>query len=401
MKKIIAFIILAVLTLTLSVGCGKTEISDDSHEPTPSIVTDEKTKLICDLAPTQSNNRNSEGAFIALTDGRLLFAYSRYSDSGFDDGATADIYAMISEDDGDTFGEPFPLWTHEQAQADNVMSVSFLRMNNGDLGMFYLAKRNVDQCLLYLIRSADEGKTWSQPILCSGDTGYYVGNNDRVVRLKDGRLIFPTALHGVNCEIDENGNKTLKSLKPGQLVVYGSDDDGFTWRALNTPITIPISAGCTTGIQEPGVLELSDGRLWCWIRTDAGRQYETYSSDGGKTWSTPLPSQFTSAISPLSMKRLITNNIIAIWNPVPVYNGRSQYYGKVWLAARTPLSYAISRDGGKTFSKPIDIETDPNRGFCYVAIHQTKDAILLAYCAGGIEDNDCRNRLRITKLYLD
>jgi hypothetical protein len=101
------------------------------------------------------------------------------------------------------------------------------------------------------------------------------------------------------------------------------------------------------------------------------------------------------------MKRLVTNNIIAIWNPVPVYNGRSQYYGKVWLAARTPLSYAISRDGGKTFSKPIDIETDPNRGFCYTAIHQTKDAILLAYCAGGIEDNDCRNRLRITKLYLD
>ena len=96
------------------------------------------TKHICDLAPSTDNNRNSEGAFIQLNDGRILFAYSRYSDAGFDDGATADIYAIISADNGNSFGNPFPIWTHEQAQADNVMSVSFMRMNNGDLGMFYL-----------------------------------------------------------------------------------------------------------------------------------------------------------------------------------------------------------------------------------------------------------------------
>lgn len=399
MKKIATFLLVLLLIVGTVAGCADGRKSENNDTSVSSANT-EKTKMICELIPTEINNRNSEGAFITLRDGRLLFAYSHYGAEGFDDGAVADIYAIVSEDDGETFCEPFPFWTHEQAQADNVMSISFLRMNNGDLGMFYLAKRDADQCLLYLIRSTDEGENWSEPVLCSDETGFYVGNNDRVIRTESGRLLFPTALHEVNCEIDEKGNKIVKTLEPGKLIVYGSDDDGFTWRALHAPISIPTSRGCTTGVQEPGVIELTDGRLWCWIRTDSGRQYETFSSDGGETWSTPLPSAFSSAVSPLCMKRLSSGHLLAVWNPVPVYNGISQYHGKVWLAARTPLSYAISRDGGNTFSKPIAIETDPNRGFCYTAIHETKNGILLAYCAGGVEDGDCRNRLRITKLYL-
>lgn len=399
MKKIVIFLLALTIIFSTVAGCHRITEPETDNIPVSSTGT-EKTKLIYELIPTEDNNRNSEGAFLELKDGRILFAYSRYGTGGFDDGAVADIYAILSEDNGNTFGEPFPFWTHEQAQADNVMSVSLMRMNNGDLGMFYLAKRDGAQCLLYLIRSTDEGQTWSNPVLCSGEEGFYVGNNDRVIRTQTGRLVFPTALAEATCEIDEKGNKVVKSLTPGQLVVFGSDDDGLSWRALNEPVSIPVSRGCTTGVQEPGILELSDGRLWCWIRTDAGRQYETFSTDGGETWSAPLPSAFTSAISPLCMKRLSTGNLLAIWNPVPVYNGVSQYHGKVWLAARNPLSYAISRDGGNTFSKPINIEDDPNRGFCYTAIHETEDGILLAYCAGGVEDGDCRNRLRITKLYL-
>lgn len=360
-----------------------------------------KTKHVCDLAPSPSNNRNSEGAFVRLNDDRILFAYSRYSDAGFDDGATADIYAVLSADNGDSFGEPFPIWTHEQANADNVMSVSFMRMQNGDLGMFYLAKRDVDQCLLYWIRSQDEGQTWSEPVLCSNNTGYFVGNNDRVVHTRSGRLIFPTALHATECTTDETGKKTFKNIDPGQLIVFGSDDDGITWRALHTPICIPISRGCTLGVQEPGILELEDGRLWCYIRTNAGKQYECFSSDDGETWSEPAPTFFSSAVSPLSTKRLSDGRILAVWNPVPVYTGRSQMVDGVWTGARTPLSYAVSEDGGKSFGSPIDIETDPRSGFCYTAIFETDDGVLLAYCAGNVDDGACLNRLRITKLYLD
>ena len=34
-------------------------------------------KFICDLAPTPENRRNSEGCFLTLKDGRILFVYTR------------------------------------------------------------------------------------------------------------------------------------------------------------------------------------------------------------------------------------------------------------------------------------------------------------------------------------
>ena len=35
-------------------------------------------KHILDLAPSRTNNRNSEGSFITLKNGNILFVYTRY-----------------------------------------------------------------------------------------------------------------------------------------------------------------------------------------------------------------------------------------------------------------------------------------------------------------------------------
>lgn len=356
-------------------------------------------KIIRDLPPTENNNRNSEGAFIKLQDGRILFAYSRYGNEGYDDGAAADIYGMISHDDGESFGEPFVMLTHNRYGVENIMSISFARMENGDIGMFFLPKWDTNQCVCYLVRSSDEGKTWSKPVLCSEDRGYFIVNNDRVIRLKSGRLLIPSSLHDNKCKI-ENGKKVFSQFYPGKLYMFASDDDGITWKTIARDIKIPDSRGCLTGVQEPGILELQDGRIWCYIRTDTGRQYETFSTDEGATWSELLPSYFTSPISPMSTKRLSDGRIIAVWNPVPVYNGRSQHVDGIWTGGRSPLVIALSEDDGETWSKQIPIETDEKSGFCYTAIFETDDkGILLAYCAGGPEDGITLNRLRIRKLY--
>lgn len=359
-------------------------------------------KIVRDIPPTAANNRNSEGAFIDLKDGRILFAYSRYGNQGDSDGAAADIYGMISSDNGESFEDPFLMFTHQDVQADNVMSVSFLPMTNGDIGLFCLHKYDADQCRLYLSRSADDVKTWSTPILCTPEEGYYVVNNDRIIRTATGRLLAPAAYHEATTRIDENGKKELTGIAPGVLFIYASDDDGCTWYKLADNMTLPVSGGCTSGVQEPGLLQLTDGRLWCYIRTNAGRQYETFSEDDGKTWSPLVPSWFTSPCSPLSTKHLRDGRILAVWNPIPVYNGRSERPGGVWTGARTPLVYAISTDEGKNWSEPIAIETDENSGYCYVAIHEAADGgILLAYCAGGPIDGSTLNRLRIRKLFLN
>jgi hypothetical protein len=47
--------------------------------------------LVCDLAPTKGNGRNSEGDFLRAPNGDILFAYSRYNTSGGGDDAPCDI----------------------------------------------------------------------------------------------------------------------------------------------------------------------------------------------------------------------------------------------------------------------------------------------------------------------
>ncbi len=347
-------------------------------------------KIIKDLAPTAENQRNSEGSFIDLKNGDILFVYSRYGSYCADDNSPADLYACLSHDNGETFGEPYPLIScNDIPNATNIMSVTLRHMKNGDIGLFFLAKTGDTICLPYIIRSNDDGKSWSAPLCCCDRDGYFVVNNDRIELTSSGRLVVPCALHS-----------TETGLGNGVLYIYASDDDGYSWKLIHSGTSLPNCSGCHTGVQEPGILQLNDGRLWCYIRNDSGRQYECFSIDDGETWTTPLPSAFTSAMSPMSTKRLSDGRIIAIWNPIPIYNGRSELADGVWIGARTPLVFALSSDDGKTFSSPRPIETDEKSGFCYVAIHETKDSLLLGYCAGGVQDRSTLHRLRIRKIPL-
>jgi len=64
---------------------------------------------------------------------------------------------------------------------------------------------------------------------------------------------------------------------------------------------------------------------------------------------------------------------------------------------RTPLVAAISRDEGRSRRQAGAIETDPERGFCYIAAGFTEDAVLLAYCRGGGQ-NGVLQDLRIRRV---
>ena len=350
-------------------------------------------KVICDIKPNPENKRNSEGTFIVLKNGDILFAYSRFGAMGCQDNNDSDIYGLLSKDNGDTFSDPFPIITHTQLQVDNLMSPTCMRMQNGDLGMFFCAKiRERHQAANYLIRSADEGKSWSDPVLCSECGGYFVVLNDRVIRCADGRILMPASKHQYISDYE---------IREGYLNIFESKDDGYTWNKIVKDITIPLSGGCTTGIQEPGLLQLDEHTLWCFIRTDAGRQYECFSNDGGYTWTEPLPSRFTSSLSPMASKRLSDGRILAIWNPIPLYNGRDVFFNGVWTCGRTPLVIAVSEDNGKTFKPHKNIETSEENGYCYTAILETADnAVLLAYNAGGKEEGSANNKTRIRKIAL-
>ena len=362
-----------------------------------------------DLAPnntiTPGNPRNSEGSFLRLRDGRIAFAYSRYSGSSADDHAYSEIACLFSSDEGETFGDerilvrPRP---EPELDETNCMSVTLMRMANGDVGLFYLLKRNNVVSEYLLRRSSDEMETFGDPVLCVADDmpGYYVVNNDRVIRTSGGRLIVPAAHHpsamGHYGKVACDGRATA--------AFYASDDDGFTWRRISNYMSLPGGAYSGTGLQEPGLIELTPGVLYAYFRTDLGRQFECISVDGGVSWTPAQPSRFTSPASPLLIKRNeFTGKLYAIWNPVPEYYGRER--AKVWTGGRTPLVIAEGEFGanGLHWNAPRVIEDDPNAGFCYPAILFTgENTAVMSYCAGGVEETDemCLVRTRIRTITL-
>ena len=362
--------------------------------------------IVHEIPPGPDNPRNSEGSFLTLRDGTILFAYSRFRGNEARDDAPSDIAGCVSADGGATWHTSGMLVSAAEHGTDNLMSVTLMRMHDGSVGLFYLVRASGNDLRYYYRRSFDEGKSWGTAQCCTEPPGYYVVNNDRTVRLSDRRLVVPAAFHRNGLKRSAVGarNSELRfRFDPrATSLFFLSDDDGETWRESRSTCSLPFGRNSRSGLQEPGVIELADAVLWAWARTDLGVQYEMFSVNGGETWTPPEPSRFTAPQSPLSAKRVPGSGcIVAVWNPIPNYNGRSQHASGVWTGGRTPLVLASSCDEARSWSDPVTIEEDGGRGFCYVAMHFTENALLLAYCAGGAEDGGCLNRLRLRSVPLE
>jgi len=334
------------------------------------------------LPPGPDNPRNSEGDFIRLKDGRLMFIYTHFTGGGGDHEA-AHLAARYSNDEGKTWTQEDEVIVSNEGDM-NVMSVSLLRLQTGKIALFYLRKNSLLDCRPVLRISNDEGKTWSDPveIIPEEEMGYYVLNNDRVVQLSNGRLLAPVARHNAPHYKEYTGY--------GDIMVYLSDDQGSTWRR-NSTVLKPNStlSGDSVMLQEPGVVELDDNRLMMFMRTDQHVQYITWSADQGETWLPVRPSNISSPRSPASIERIPqTGDLLLVWNNNPENQ------------KRTPFNVAISRDEGKTWKNLKTLEDDPHGWYCYTAIHFGGDYVLLGHCAGDRREGGL-NTTQITRFPID
>jgi predicted neuraminidase len=338
-------------------------------------------ETVLKLEPGEDNPRNSEGDFITLKSGRILFVYSHYTGKSSSDHASAYLASRYSDDNGKTWSTKSELVVQKEGTM-NVMSVSLLRLKNGEIALFYLKKNAIDDCIPMVRFSKDEAKTWSEPLACIADQkGYFVLNNNRVIQLKNGRLVFAVALHQT---------PETKWSGTGRLFSYYSDDNGKTWKAggeVANPNNIVT--------QEPGVIELKNGDIFMFIRAGAGVQYKSVSKDKGITWSTAEPTTIKSPLSPASIGRIPkTGDLFLVWNNNDGSDPKTK--GK-----RTPLSIAVSKDDGKTWEKIKNIEVDPEGWYCYMAIHFTKNDVLLGYCSNAPPRKGHLTQTNITRLSLD
>ncbi|SHM53687.1 BNR repeat-like domain-containing protein [Cyclobacterium lianum] len=319
-------------------------------------------QVVLHIGKEGANPRNSEGSFIQLNDGRILFAYSKF-EGGSGDHASAFIAGRYSSDGGNTWTKKDEVIVSNEGGM-NVMSVSFLRLQDGSIALFYARKNSLDDCTPYMRISHDEAVTWSEPVSIISDTeGYFVLNNDRVIQLPGGRLLAPVSLHKV-------AGKDF-SMR-GRIYCYYSDDSGETWqRSMELPNPKEVV------LQEPGLVSLKTGTIKMWLRTDRGVQYLSESHDNGNTWQEVYASDIPSPRSPASLRRIPkTGDLLLIWN-----NNDGSIDGKA--SFRTPLTAAVSKDEGNSWIHIKELENDPDGFFCYTAISFLDDEVLLGYMAAN------------------
>ena len=353
---------------TLALGAAELERGKTDIVVARGATTDVRTLL--EIRPRPGNPRNSEGDFVRLKDGTLLFAWSRFYEAGEEAGAAwdnggADIVFRRSADNGETWSATDEMLVRNDAM--NVMSVSFLRLGDGRIALFYIRKLNARESEILMRTSADEAKTWSSAVRVTESLpkGYYVLNNARVVQLKTGRILVPLARHPQRAD--------GKLAPEATLLCALSDDGGATWRA-GASVDVRASDGRLVDTQEPGVVELKDGRVMMWARTSFGSQYAGISDDGGESWGPFGPTGLVGPRSPATIRRLASGALVAIWNdhrPHPERFPRGR---------RAPLSAALSQDEGKTWAPSAAIEGNLEGFFCYTAFYERKDGLLLAYC---------------------
>ena len=368
-------------------------------------------KEVLFLETGKGNPRNGEGTFIRLENGDIMYAYTEYFGDDWADHAAAHICACISGDEGESWGERFILLEKDE-KAENYMSPSLLRLSDGGLGMIFLRKEGDTtdigvgkhyadlDCMPMYCRSDDEGKSWSQPIVCGVPKGYYCGINDGVLVQKSGRILMPMSSHAEN--------------RAATVVIAYSNDNGKSWGVLDHEFKSPFSEN-TIGLGEPGLYELENGELWMWCRTIYGHQYESRSYDNGESWTPVEPNfYFSSPDSPMRVKD-VGEYTVAVFNPVPCLCTREDYTVRGSIR-RTPLVCAVSNDRGRSFdcfgkyvagkqmiefaNRAFYVEDDLTSTYCYPAIIEVDGGFLVAYyhSNGGTYTLNC---LKIAKVYYD
>jgi predicted neuraminidase len=196
-----------------------------------------------------------------------------------------------------------------------------------------------------VITSTDAGKTWSAPRrLPDGILGPV---KNKPVALKDGAWLSASSTEG-----DPDGWLVHFEL---------SRDAGATWEKIG-----PVGKGPSFDAIQPSILFHPGGALQAVCRTKQGVVAQTWSKDGGRTWSAltatdlPNPNSGIDAVTLADGRQLIVYNHSA--------NRANEAKGN-----RYPLDVAVSTDG-LTWNRIVTLESEPTgNGYAYPAVIQAAD----------------------------
>lgn len=258
----------------------------------------------------------------------------------------SDVGIWVCRNTGNKWTEPLEVANGVQPDGKRYPSWNpvLFRYLNGPLLLFYKVGPSPSEWWGMLIRSYDNGKTWSKPERLPD--GFMGPVKNKPVLLKTGLLLCPSST-------ENNGWNVQMEMTP---------DSGKSW----TRTEIKSGEKKFRAIQ-PAVLFYPGDKLQILCRTREGCIAESWSDDTGKTW-TPLSATLlpnpNSGIDAVTLKNGLQ---LIVYNPTTTSPGGSG-------GQRTPLSVAISSDG-KNWKDIFILETEPGE-FSYPAVIQASDGLV-------------------------
>ncbi len=201
-----------------------------------------------------------------------------------------------------------------------------------------------------------------------------INGNRQMIKISDTMAIMlkPPVFINNGKRVLVAGHYGLQRGLPRACFSFISDDDGLSWQRSSLVTTPDHNGGgfhngirWNHGAAEPTVVELKDGRLWMLIRTSQDHHYQSFSSDGGLTWSASTPSPFYGTITMSTIGRLNDGRLLFLWSnttPLPEVNNTNGVWDDVFTN-RNAIHAAISADDGKTW-----------RGFRELFLDERRDA---------------------------
>lgn len=211
---------------------------------------------------------------------------------------------------------------------------SLIRLASGSIALKYDVASSGDPSRLdsWIVRSTDEAATWSQPVRITRSQTR--SNATWLTQTKSGRLVLPTEYW-----FEQPDDRGI-----GICTAFYSDDEGQSWRQSKDALWVWENGGAWQGACEvPTAVETADGRLLMFMRTWYQRIAQSYSKDGGQTWSPAKLNNLVSSNSEIFLAQIPkTNHLLCIWNQADTQEIGTGYY-------RARLSAAVSKDSGASW----------------------------------------------------
>ena len=296
---------------------------------------------------------------LALPDGRVA-ALSVARNNG-----QQTMQARYSSDEGHTWSGPENLFDWPKS-AGGFGLFERLLDHDGEIHVFILCDANTGILYptvqegahdprgfvldIWHARSFDHRTRWGRPHrIWMGPASDLLS----VIEMRNGRIVLPFSFKRHQSSNDPRpGFEGYTYFGQYSVTSVYSDDGGETWHNSPDVLSVQTPDLSTYGADEPAIIQLRDGRVWMLLRTERGRFYQSFSSDG-EHWLPPTPSKLISSDSPAGLLRLKDGSLLLFSNACLRY---PYAYG-----ARYVLHGAISQDEGHTWRGFRELLRDPYR----------------------------------------